>query len=60
MITVAKRAGGRHPLRIIGWSLVGLILLAPLVAMQFTREVAWTASDFLFAGVLLIGGGGVV
>lgn len=25
--------------------------------MQFTREVAWTASDFLFAGVLLVGAG---
>jgi hypothetical protein len=33
------------------------ILLIPLVAMQFTKEVTWTASDFIFAGILLIGTG---
>jgi hypothetical protein len=32
-----------------------LILLVPLVAMQFTAEVAWKLSDFLVAGALLIG-----
>jgi len=57
MAGVAKHAGRVHPVRLIGWSLVAAILSAPLVAMQFTREVAWTASDFAFAGVLLIGGG---
>lgn len=35
----------------------GLLLLIPLVAMQFTREVNWTFSDFVFAGVLLFGTG---
>lgn len=30
------------------------ILMIPLVAMQFTTEVAWTAIDFLAAGVLLV------
>lgn len=60
MSTVAKRAGGVHPLRVIGWGLVALALLAPLIAMQFTPEVAWTGSDFLFAGVLLIGGGALI
>jgi hypothetical protein len=35
----------------------GLILLAPLLAMQFTEEVAWTLSDFVIAGVLLFGTG---
>jgi len=61
MTSVAKQ-GGRavHPLRLIGWGLVGAVLLTPLVAMQFTQEVAWTASDFLFAGMLLIGGGAVI
>jgi len=55
----ANNAGGR---RIAGWrmaawgGIVGLILL-PAVAMQFTREVAWTATDFVFAAVLLIGAG---
>jgi hypothetical protein len=33
------------------------ILMIPLVAMQFTEEVTWTASDFIFAGILLIGTG---
>jgi hypothetical protein len=35
----------------------GLILLVPLLAMQFTDEVAWTLSDFVIAGVLLFGTG---
>lgn len=34
-----------------------LILLAPLVAMQFTAEVDWTVFDFIVAGVLLVGTG---
>lgn len=43
-------------LRMIGWGGTALIMLAPAVAMQFTEEVNWTAEDFVFAGVLLIGG----
>jgi hypothetical protein len=35
----------------------GLLLLIPLVAMQFTQEVNWTFSDFVFAGVVLFGAG---
>ncbi len=46
-----------NPIRTAGWSAVGLILLTPLAAMQFTSEVAWDAQDFLFAAVLLIGAG---
>ncbi|HEV2078674.1 MAG TPA: hypothetical protein VGR19_02090 [Allosphingosinicella sp.] len=42
----------RIPWRIIGWSILGVLMLLPLVAMQFTDEVNWTASDFVFAGVL--------
>jgi hypothetical protein len=33
------------------------ILLVPLVAMQFTREVNWTVGDFVVAGVVLMGTG---
>lgn len=31
-----------------------LFLMIPLLAMQFTTEVNWTASDFVFAAALLI------
>lgn len=34
-----------------------VILLVPLVAMQFTREVNWTLSDFVVAAALLVGTG---
>lgn len=47
-------------LRMLGWGAVALVMLAPAVAMQFTEEVDWTASDFVFAGVLLIGAAGVI
>ncbi|MBH8558469.1 hypothetical protein [Hymenobacter negativus] len=33
------------------------LLLIPLVAMQFTKEVNWTLSDFVFAGGLVFGTG---
>lgn len=36
-----------------------VLLLVPLIAMQFTSEVVWTLSDFIFAGVLLFGTGAV-
>jgi hypothetical protein len=29
------------------------ILLLPLIAMQFTKEVNWSVGDFVVAGVLL-------
>ena len=32
-----------------------LILLIPLIAMQFTSEVNWDISDFVIAGILLYG-----
>lgn len=47
-------------LRMLGWGAVALFILAPAVAMQFTDEVNWTTSDFVFAGILLIGGGAVI
>lgn len=36
---------------------VMILLLIPLVAMQFTSEVNWTLGDFVVAGVLLLGTG---
>jgi hypothetical protein len=33
----------------------GAILMIPLVAMRFTREVNWSPLDFLAAGILLAG-----
>jgi hypothetical protein len=38
--------------------MAALLLLLPLVAMQFTSEVNWTLSDFVFAGAMfgLVGG----
>lgn len=41
------------------WSLAALLLMVPLVAMQFTAEVKWGAEDFA-AAALLIGGLGLV
>ena len=35
----------------------GLILLIPLIAMQFTNEVKWDANDFLVMGLLILGTG---
>jgi len=36
---------------------VFIILLIPLIAMQFTDEVNWDLADFVVAGVLLLGTG---
>ena len=35
----------------------GFVLLLPLLAMQFTDEVAWTLLDFVTAGTLVFGAG---
>jgi len=39
--------------RILGWGAAVVLILHPLVAMQFTSEVNWTLSDFVFAAVML-------
>ena len=51
----AKQFGSKQFLRVLAGT--AAILLIPFVAMQFTREVNWTASDFVIAAILLAGTG---
>lgn len=39
---------------------VTILLLIPLIAMQFTDEVVWKLNDFVVAGVLLYGTGFII
>ena len=45
------RRGSRW--RIAVWSTAALILLLPLVAMQWTKEVNWDLTDFVVFGAML-------
>ena len=40
--------------RLAIWGAAALLLLLPLVAMQFTKEVNWTLSDFAVFGTMLV------
>lgn len=55
----AGRRGFGSPWRIAGWGTAVLLLLLPLVAMRFGDEVNWTESDFIFAGIMIGGTGGL-
>ncbi len=57
--TSGTPAEGRINWRVIGWGAAVLLLLLPFFAMKVTDQVNWTASDFVFAG-LLIGGAGLI
>lgn len=46
---------GWSPLKIATWVVPGIVLLIPLVAMQFSDEVKWTFFDFVVCGVILYG-----
>ncbi len=49
----------RHNIwRIIGWGGAVALILTPLIAMQFTNEVNWDETDFLFAAIIfgIVGG----
>lgn len=48
---MAARRGSRWSLLV--WGAAAGLLLLPLVAMQFTHEVAWTAFDFAVFGTML-------
>ncbi|MBT8142026.1 MAG: hypothetical protein HKN88_09800 [Gammaproteobacteria bacterium] len=40
--------------RLIYWLIAAIILLIPLVAMQFTQEVNWAIMDFVVMGAMLL------
>lgn len=46
-------------LKVIFLCALGLLFI-PLIAMQFTKEVNWTFSDFLMMGILLSGIGMII
>jgi len=48
--------GGRrgNTVRPVVWGLSAFLLLLPLLAMQFTKEVNWTNSDFAVMGFMLL------
>jgi len=53
--TIETRKPRRNPLRPLIWGGAACLLLLPLVAMQFTDEVAWSGGDFMvFGGMLLL------
>jgi len=55
---INQQTGNSSKLRIrIILVTTALILSIPLIAMQFTKEVNWTLSDFVIAAVLLLGTG---
>ncbi len=52
-----EQGGGRRGSRwrIAVWATAALILLLPLLAMQFTDEMRWGPADFVIVGALLLG-----
>jgi hypothetical protein len=62
MTATIERNGGwrRSPWRLLLWGIPTALLIAPAVAMQFTREVQWSAFDFVLASVLLYGATGTI
>ena len=48
-------AGRKSPWRIAPWASAAVLLLLPLIAMQFTHEVNWDETDFIVFGAMLVG-----
>lgn len=57
MAGTTDNGGGRRgsPRRMAIWGTAALVLLLPLLAMQFTEEVAWDLADFVIFGAMLAG-----
>lgn len=53
MNTEQEKNSRKNPLRTVVWSVAGLALLTPWVAMQFTTEVNWDSTDFVVFGTML-------
>lgn len=47
----------RNRWRIVGWSAIAGLVLAPWLAMQISDEVNWSGGDFALFGALLVGVG---
>ncbi|MDC7684191.1 hypothetical protein PQU92_12945 [Asticcacaulis sp. BYS171W] len=54
MLETTKPDLWRKTWRLFLWGGAGALLLLPLIAMQFTTEVAWTGSDFVLFGTMLL------
>jgi len=46
--------------RLLGWGGAVALVLTPLIAMQFTKEVDWDGTDFIFAAVIFSVVGGLI
>lgn len=54
MLTTNRLYGVTKAWQIAMWGGFLALLLAPLIAMQLTAEVQWTAFDFVVAAALLV------
>jgi hypothetical protein len=54
MASKASNGSRRFSWRIAGWGTAVALILLPFVAMQFTKQVNWTAADFAVFGLMLL------
>jgi hypothetical protein len=60
IINEQRQRRGVSPWRILGWGGAIVLILTPLVAMQFTNEVNWDETDFIVATVIFAIVGGLI